>query len=193
MIRVRHLMAYHAKASLDPQIVQPTVKVPTEIHRFMVDETVVIAPDVEFPQADRIGDPSSPFSQWSSDGPGGPRGIGPGCCDGIGPSAGPHVGSGTPGIYPAGKGGVTTPEAIYSPEPSFSEEARKTKAQGIVLLVLVVGKDGRAYDIRVQQSLGNGLDEKAIEAVNRWRFRPATLNGQPVAAQIAVQVDFRLY
>ena len=62
-----------------------------------------------------------------------------------------------------------------------------------MLLLLVVGKDGRPYDIRVRQSLGMGLDEKAIEAVNCWRFRPATLNGQPVATQIAVQVDFHLY
>ena len=89
--------------------------------------------------------------------------------------------------------GVTLPEAIYSPEPSFSEEARKAKAQGVVLLLLVVGKDGHPYNIRLGQSLGMGLDEKAIEAVSRWRFRPATLNGQPVATQIAVQVDFHLY
>jgi periplasmic protein TonB len=61
------------------------------------------------------------------------------------------------------------------------------------MLLVVVGKDGRAYDIRVGQSLGLGLDEKAIEAVKNWRFRPGTLNGNPVATQIAVQVDFRLY
>ena len=89
--------------------------------------------------------------------------------------------------------GVTVPEAIYSPEPSFSEEARKAKAQGVVVLLLVVGKDGHPYNIRLGQSLGMGLDEKAVEAVGRWRFRPATLNGQPVATQIAVQVDFHLY
>ena len=89
--------------------------------------------------------------------------------------------------------GVTVPEAIYSPEPSFSEEARQAKAQGVVVLLLVVGKDGHPYNIRLGQSLGMGLDEKAIEAVSRWRFRPATLNGQPVATQIAVQVDFHLY
>jgi len=88
---------------------------------------------------------------------------------------------------------VTVPQAIFSPEPSFSDEARKAKAQGIVMLVLVVGKDGHTYDIHVRQSLGMGLDEKAIEAVGRWRFRPATLNDLPVATQIAVQVDFRLY
>ena len=85
------------------------------------------------------------------------------------------------------------PEVIYNPEPTFSEEARKSKTQGIVLLAIVVGKDGKPYDIRVRQSLGMGLDEKAIEAVNRWRFRPAMLNGQPVATQIAVEVNFRLY
>jgi len=99
----------------------------------------------------------------------------------------------TGGIYLAEKMGVTVPQVIFNPEPSFSDEARKAKAQGVVTLLLVVGKDGRAYDVHVGQSLGMGLDEKAIEAVSRWRFRPATLNGQPVATQIAVQVDFRLY
>jgi TonB family protein len=88
---------------------------------------------------------------------------------------------------------MTTPQAIYSPEPSFSDEARKAKMQGIVLLMVVVGKDGRPSDIHVRQSLGMGLDEKAIEAVKNWRFRPATFNGQPVATQIAVEVDFHLY
>ncbi len=58
---------------------------------------------------------------------------------------------------------------------------------------MIVGKDGHTYNIRVGQSLGMGLDEKAIEAVSRWRFKPATLNGQPVATQIAVEVDFHSY
>jgi TonB family protein len=89
--------------------------------------------------------------------------------------------------------GVTLPRAIFNPEPSFSDEARKSKTQGIVLLVLVVGADGHPRDIRVRNSLGMGLDEKAITAVNMWRFQPATLHGQPVAAQIAVEVNFRLY
>jgi periplasmic protein TonB len=65
--------------------------------------------------------------------------------------------------------------------------------EGIVQLLVVVGRDGRTYDVRVSQSVGMGLDEQAIEAVRKWRFRPATLNGQAVAAQIAVQVDFHLY
>ena len=180
------------KASLDPQLVPPTVILPKEPPKLAEPESVMVAPNIPLPQGGQIGDPMSKFSLLSN-GPGGPGGIGSGCCDGIGPSAGPGVGPGPPGIYPPGKMGVTVPQVIFNPEPSFSDEARKAKAQGIVLLLLVVGKDGHTYDIRVRQSLGMGLDEKAIEAVNRWRFRPATLNGQPVATQIAVQVDFHLY
>jgi TonB family protein len=180
------------KASVDTQIVPPTVVLAKEPPKLAIPETVVLAPDVKLPQGGQIGDPFSKFSILSN-GPGGPDGIGPGCCNGIGPTSGPGVGPGPPGILSPGRGGVTVPQVIFNPEPSFSDEARKSKAQGIVLLLLVVGKDGHPYDIRVGQSLGMGLDEKAIEAVNRWRFRPATLNGQPVATQIAVEVDFHLY
>lgn len=180
------------KASLDTQIAPPTVILPREPPKLAMPETVVLAPDVKLPQGGQIGDPFSKFSILSN-GPVGPTGVGPGCCGGIGPSSGPGVGPGPPGIFSPGRGGVTVPQVIFNPEPSFSDEARKSKSQGIVLLLVVVGKDGHPYDIRVGQSLGMGLDEKAIEAVNRWRFRPGTLNGQPVATQIAVEVDFHLY
>jgi periplasmic protein TonB len=181
------------RASLDPQLAAPTVRLPEEMPRLAVPETVVAPPDI-WPQSGQIGDPSSRFSGILSDGRGGPSGIGDyGCCGGDGSSNGPHAGDGSPGIFPAGMRGVTVPKVIFSPEPNFSDEARKSKAQGIVVLMLVVGKDGQPYDIRVGQSLGMGLDEKAVEAVSRWRFRPATLNGQPVATKIAVEVDFRLY
>jgi periplasmic protein TonB len=181
------------RATLDTQVVPPTVVVPKEMPKLAVEQTVVVAPDVKFPEAGQIGDPSSQFSRWLSNGPGGPGGVGDGCCDGVGSSIGPHVGNGPPGIFPAGKSGVSVPEVLFNPEPSFSEEARKTKHQGIVLLLVVVGKDGHTYDIRVAQSLGMGLDEKAIEAVSHWRFKPAAMNGQPVATRIAIQVDFHLY
>jgi protein TonB len=180
------------RASLDPHLATPTVILPKEPPKLPVDQTVVVAPDIRLPQGGQIGDPTSEFSKVLSNGPG-RGGIGPGCCGGDGSSTGPGAGPGPPGIFPAGRLGVTVPQVIFNPEPSFSEEARKTKAQGIVLLLLVVGKDGHPYDVHVGQSLGMGLDEKAIEAVNRWRFRPGTLNGQPVATRIAVQVDFHLY
>jgi periplasmic protein TonB len=180
------------QASLE-QLVPPTVIVPKEMHKLMVPETVIEAPDVKFPEGGQIGDPLSQFTRVLSDGSGGPRGIGTGCCDGVGPSTGPHFGPGPEGIYRPGIRGVTVPQVIYNPEPNFSDEARKSKTQGVVTLVLVVGKDGHTYNIRVGQSLGMGLDEKAIEAVKHWRFRPATLNGEAVATQVAVEVDFHLY
>jgi len=179
--------------SLAEQLSPPTITVPKEMPKLAVQPTVTVAPDVKIPQGGQLGDPLSWFSQAPSQGPGGPGGFGSGCCDGVGDSLGPGAGSGPPGIFPAGRKGVTVPQVIYNPEPSFSDQARKAKQQGEVVLLLVVGKDGRPYNIRVGQSLGMGLDEKAVEAVARWRFRPATLNGQPVATQIAVEVDFHLY
>jgi TonB family protein len=182
------------ETSLEPQIVPPTVIVPKEPPKLAAPESVVVAPDIKLAPGALVGDPSSLFSNWRSDGKGGPGGIGDtGCCDGVGNSFGPHAGEGPPGPYPAGQKGVSVPQVIYSPEPSFSDEARQAKFQGVVLLMLAVGADGRPYNIRVRQSLGMGLDEKAIEAVKSWRFHPAIRNGQPVAAQIGVQVDFHLY
>jgi TonB family protein len=181
------------QASLQDQIVPPTVIVAQEPPKLSAPESVTVAPEVKLPQGGPIGDPMSRFSLATSDGPGGPGGIGPGCCNGVGPSTGTGAGPGPPGIYPAGKQGVTVPQPIYSPEPGFSDEARRTKEQGTVVLLVVVGPDGHTYNIRIGQSRGMGLDEKAVEAVSRWRFKPATLNGQPVATQIAVEVNFHLY
>ncbi len=179
-------------ASAEAPIVPATVMVPTAMPKLPVEQSVV-APDIKVVPSAQIGDPNSTFSQWLSNGRGGPGGIGnEGCCDGVGNFRGPYGGS-RQGTYYPGRDGVSVPQPIYSPEPSFSDEARKAKQQGIVVLMLVVGADGRPYNIHVRQSLGMGLDEKAIEAVRNWRFRPATLNGQPVATQIAVEVNFRLY
>ena len=179
------------RATLEMQIVPPNVIVLKEPAKLQVQPTVMMAPEVKFPPG-QIGDPTSQFTKALSNGPGGPGGMGNSCCDGVGSSKGPYVGDGPPGLVPLGKG-VTAPQVIFNPEPTFSEEARKSKTQGRVTLLLIVGKDGLPYDIRVRESIGMGLDEKAIEAVNRWRFRPATLNGQPVATRIEVEVDFHLY
>ncbi len=90
-------------------------------------------------------------------------------------------------------GGVSAPRPIYSPNPKYSKEARKAKYQGVSVLWLVVGTDGKPRDIRVVRALGLGLDEEAIKAVKRWTFEPARKDGQPVAVQINVQVNFHLY
>jgi TonB family protein len=90
-------------------------------------------------------------------------------------------------------GGVSAPRLIYGPDPEFSEEARKAKYQGVVVLWVIVGPDGRTHEIRVARTLGMGLDEKAVEAVRVWRFEPARKNGNPVPVQVTVEVNFRLY
>ena len=82
---------------------------------------------------------------------------------------------------------------MFTPDPEYSEEARKAKYQGTCVLWLVVGPDGRPRDIKVARTLGLGLDEKAIEAVKQWKFEPAMKDGKPVAVQINVEVSFRLY
>ena len=77
-------------------------------------------------------------------------------------------------------------------EPEYSDTARKARHQGTVLLAVIVDSQGNPRDIRVIRGLGLGLDERAMEAVSTWRFRPALLNGRPVSAPITVEVNFRL-
>ncbi len=85
------------------------------------------------------------------------------------------------------------PRAIYSPEPEYSEKARKKKITGTVVLSLTVGTDGLAHDIQVEKKLGYGLDEKAVEAMRKWKFQPELRDGQPIETPIKVEMTFRLY
>lgn len=90
-------------------------------------------------------------------------------------------------------GEVTAPKPIYAPDPAYDKGARKAKYQGTCLLSVVVGADGQPHDIKVVRALGQGLDAKAVEAVAKWKFEPATRNGEPVAVLINVEVTFHLY
>ena len=96
-----------------------------------------------------------------------------------------------PGVYRVGNG-VTAPQLIYKVEPQYTEEARAAKYQGTVLLFVEVQADGTAANIRVVRSLGLGLDEKAIEALRQWRFKPGTKDGVPVPVAATIEVNFRL-
>jgi TonB family protein len=87
---------------------------------------------------------------------------------------------------------TTPPVLIYKKEADYSDEARKAKYQGTVLLMTNIDSSGKVTDVRVVRSLGLGLDEKAIEAVKQWQFKPATKDGQPVSAPTTVEVLFRL-
>lgn len=95
-------------------------------------------------------------------------------------------------VYKVGEG-VKPPRPIYAPDPEYSKQAQKAKYEGTCVLYMIVGSDGKPRDIKVARTLGLGLDEKAIEAVERWRFDPATKDGKPVAVQVNVEVHFRLY
>ena len=89
-------------------------------------------------------------------------------------------------------GDVSAPRLTYKVEPEYSEEALKAKHQGTVVLAIQVGEDGRAHNIRVIRSLGLGLDEKAIQAVQEWKFVPGKKDGIPVKVPANVEVNFRL-
>jgi TonB family protein len=86
----------------------------------------------------------------------------------------------------------TAPVAKDTPDPQYSGDARNKKVEGIVVLSVIVGPDGRTHDIRVDRSLGYGLDEEAAKAVAKWKFKPSTFNGHPVAIEINVRVRFRV-
>jgi len=162
-------------------------------------EPTVIAPPVNIAtNLPNLGDPYSrvplgPPSNGTGSGGGIGTGYGSGVGSGRGPGVGPGFGGGIGGgIYRVG-GGVSAPHILYAPDPSYSEEARKAKYQGTVVLWTVIGSDGRPRDIKIARSLGMGLDEKAIEALKLWKFEPALKDGRPVSVQINVEVNFRLY
>jgi len=179
------------------QIVPPAIVVRNDNPKLTATPSVVVPPEIKLPTVGALGDPLSKVIGPPSNGTGSGGGIGSGSGGGVGSGGGPGVGPGHGGGYGGGAyrvgGGVSAPKALYAPDPEYSEEARKAKYQGTVVLWMVVGADGRAQQVRVQRSLGMGLDEKAIEAVRQWKFEPAKLNGQAVPVQINVEVNFRLY
>jgi len=175
-----------------PRITNDQITPPTVImrnHRPILQAEPSVVADLNMPRSNQVGDPLSSL-MTPSNGVGVGGGIGSGDGGGIGSGhGGPGVG---PGVFTAG-GSVTAPRAIYSPEPEFSDEARKAKYQGIVTLSAVIGVDGRARDLRLLRTLGMGLDQKAIDAVKTWRFKPGMKDGQPVPVQIDIEVVFNLY
>ena len=87
----------------------------------------------------------------------------------------------------------TAPRITHYVDPKYTDEARKLKVRGSVLLYLVVGTDGRAHDIRVVRPLGHGLDEQAVKAVEQWKFAPGADHGTPVPVELNAEATFRIY
>ena len=90
-------------------------------------------------------------------------------------------------------GSVRPPSVLYSVEPEFSEEARKAKFSGNVQVYLWVDENGLPSHVRVVRGVGMGLDEKAIEAVRQYKFKPAMMNGKPVKVDLYIDVNFQIF
>jgi periplasmic protein TonB len=181
------------------QLAPPSVHPPAN-PRLQVPATVLAVPDIKLqsPNLPNYGDPMAKLIT-DSNGTGGGGGIGSGQGTGVGSGDGAGVGPGhgwnTGGGYPnAGTGGYGVPECLFCPQPQFSDEAVKSKYMGTVTLVAIINADGRATNIQVVQGAGMGLDEKAIDGVKTWRFRPAVgPDGRPAAVRQTIEVTFRLY
>jgi TonB family protein len=180
------------------QFTPPTAVIRNENPKLVMEPTIIAPEDAPLPQLNSavFGDPLSKVIGPPSNGPGSGAGIGSGKGGGVGSGSGGGVGPGSGGgigggVYRIG-GGVSSPALVYKVEPEYSEEARKAKFQGTVLLSVIVDDKGNPRDIKVLRPLGLGLDEKAIEAVQKWRFRPGYLNGKPVAVAAQIEVNFRL-
>ena len=185
------------RRSLQAQLTPPVAVLRNLTPKLTAEPTVVVPPNIRIdaPDVPNLGDPLA-ASMIPSGGPGAGGGIGIGFGGGLGSGQGPGVGPGWGGgagggVFRIG-GDVSAPACIYCPDPEYSEEARKAKYQGTVLLWAIVDASGRAREIRIVKSLGLGLDEEAMRAVQNWRFRPAERKGNPVPVYMNIEVNFRL-
>ncbi len=149
------------------------------------------------PQMVNFGVKNSANVQLASNGSGGGGGMGNGYGGGIGSGNGNGFGPGSGGntgggVYHIG-GGVSAPVPIFTPEAEFSDEARRAKYQGVCLISLIVDAQGNPQNPRVVRPLGMGLDEKALEAVRKYKFKPAMKGNTPVPVMMSIEVNFRLY
>ncbi len=180
----------------DKQFVPPSIT-KVENPKLPMEPTIVVQPDAPVPKVNlaELGDPLAK-SGILSNGTGAGGGMGSGLHGGVGPGDGAGYGPGHGGNFGGGAykigGGVSAPALIYKVEPEYSEEARKAKYQGTVVLFVIVDDKGNPRDVRVVRPLGLGLDQKAIEAVQKWRFRPGMKDGHPVPVQATIEVNFRL-
>ncbi len=179
------------------QFVPPQAVVNNTTASLTMDPAILAPPDVNLPQVNmpnygdplgKIGPPSNGTGSGGGIGSGKGGGVGAGEGGGVGPGSGGGFGG---GVFRVG-GGVTAPVLVFKVEPEYSEEARKAKYQGTVTLYVEVDAAGKASHIRVMHGLGLGLDEKAIEAVKKWTFRPGLKDGKPVIVAASIEVNFRL-
>jgi len=181
----------------DRQLTPPTPKIVNPKPVLPVEPTVVVPQLAQLPPVNvaQLGDPLGIPGPPSS-GPGTGGGIGTGDGGGVGPGKGPGVGPGEGGgtgggLFRVG-GGVSAPTVLYRIEPNYSEDARRARYQGSVVLSAIVRKDGSIQILKVLRGLGLGLDENAVEALKQWKFRPGTRSGEPVDVALNIEINFAL-
>ncbi len=179
------------------QFTPPMAVVNNPDPKLVMEPTILVQPNAPLPQVNMavlgnplgaMGPPSNGIGSGGGIGSGKGGGVGSGSGGGFGPGSGGGTGG---GVYRIG-GGVSDPVPIFKPEPEYSEEARKAKFQGAVMLSIIIDENGKTRDVKVIRALGLGLDEKAIEAVLKWRFKPSLKDGRPVPVTANVEVNFRL-
>jgi protein TonB len=178
----------HLPKLAEQQIVPPMQ--PPRITPKIAMEPTIVMQDLKLADnaMPNVGMPNSPLPGVSMGDSRG-TGIGPGDGPGMGPGSGGNRGGGPRHVG----GSVSMPEVLYSVEPEFSEEARKAKTSGDVNVYLWVDERGNPTHVRVVRGMGMGLDEKAIEAVKQYRFKPAMENGRPVTVEMYVIVNFQIF
>jgi protein TonB len=180
------------------QIAPPSIP-RNENPRLVAEASLLGPPELQIPSPNLnfYGDPLANVANGSG-GQGHGSGMGNGDGTGLGNGHGPGYGLGEDGgvggnKFKAGSNGVGYPTCVYCPDAKYSEDARKAKFQGLVLLQVIVSPDGRATNIQIVRGPGLGLDDEAIAAVKTWRFKPALgPNRVPVATEIDIEVNFRL-
>jgi TonB family protein len=182
----------------DKQIVPPMV-IKNDKPKLAVDPSIVMPKDIQLPTNNlpNLGDPRTSVVGPASNGSGSGSGLGTGSGGGIGSGKGGGYGPGEGGGYGGGLyhvgGGVSAPQLVFAPDPEFSDEARRAKYQGVCVVSLIVDAQGNPQRVQAVRHLGMGLDEKAVEAVRQYKFKPATLQGKPVPVEVNIEVNFRIY
>jgi TonB family protein len=175
----------------------PPTAVPSNPNPILPVEPTLIGSQIQLSEIKPLpfGDPLAPPGP-PSNGPGSGGGIGNGrdggVSSGTGPGAGPGRDGGLYGQDSKAAGARSGLAVLYEVEPDYSDEARKARLQGLVVLRLEVDERGAPRNLEVVRGLGMGLDEQALEAVAKWRFRTARRNGKPAVASAFIEVNFRL-
>ncbi len=186
------------KIEKDP-VLAPQVQT-YEKPKLAFEPAINVQPDIQLPN-----DPMLPnigvksgvnvvLSNGSGSGGGMGSGSGGGLGSGNGTGYGPGSGWNTGGGLARIGGDVSAPVLVNKVEAEFSDEARRAKYQGVVLVGLIVDAQGNPQNVHIIRPLGMGLDEKALEAVRQYRFKPALKGGKtPVAVPLSIEIDFRLF